>query len=80
MPRSPPSPDPGELPLPSADARAHSEKVVAHIASSIVEAGGWISVADYMGAFGSFVPPLTRMLSEKSTSQDLTTDIPDDVR
>jgi len=50
MPRSPPSPDPGELPLPSADARAHSEKVVAHIASSIVEAGGWISVADYMGA------------------------------
>jgi SAM-dependent MidA family methyltransferase len=50
MPRSPPSPDPGELPQPSADARAHSEKVVAHIASSIVEAGGWISVADYMGA------------------------------
>jgi hypothetical protein len=38
------------------------------------------SVADYMAAFGSFVPPLTRMLSEKSTSQDLTTDIPDDVR
>jgi len=38
------------------------------------------SVADYMGAFGSFVPPLTRMLSEKSTSQNLTTDIPDDVR
>jgi hypothetical protein len=38
------------------------------------------SVADYMGAFGSFVPPLTRMLSEKSTSQDLTTDIPDDIR
>jgi hypothetical protein len=37
------------------------------------------SVADYMGSFGSFVPPLTRMLSEKSTSQDLTTDIPDDV-
>jgi len=38
------------------------------------------SVADYMGVFGSFVPPLTRMLSEKSTSKDLTTDIPDDVR
>ena len=37
MPRSPPSPDPGELPLPSADARAHSEKVVAHIVSSIVD-------------------------------------------
>jgi SAM-dependent MidA family methyltransferase len=38
------------LPPPSADARAHSEKVAAHIASSIVDAGGWISVADYMGA------------------------------
>jgi len=38
------------------------------------------SVADYMGAFGSFVPPLTRMLSEKCTAQNLTTDIPDDVR
>ncbi len=38
------------------------------------------SIADYMGVFGSFVPPLTRMLSEKSTSQDLTTDIPDNIR
>ncbi len=38
------------------------------------------SIADYMGVFGSFVPLLTRMLSEKSTSQDLTTDIPDDIR
>ena len=38
------------------------------------------SIADYMAAFGSFVPPLARMLSEKSASQDLTTDIPDDVR
>jgi SAM-dependent MidA family methyltransferase len=50
MPRSPPSLGPDELPPPSADARAHSEKVVAHIAASIVDAGGWISVADYMGA------------------------------
>jgi SAM-dependent MidA family methyltransferase len=50
MPRSPPSPDPGELPPPSADARAHSEKVVAYITASIAEAGGWISFADYMGA------------------------------
>jgi len=41
--------------LPSADARAHSEMVVAHIASLIVEAGGWISVADYRGA--ALYPP-----------------------
>jgi hypothetical protein len=38
------------------------------------------AVADYMGAFGSFVPPLTRMLSEKCASQHLTTDIPDNIR
>ncbi len=50
MPRSPISHDPGELPTPSADALAHSARVVAHIASSIVAAGGWISFADYMGA------------------------------
>jgi SAM-dependent MidA family methyltransferase len=50
MPRSPPSSSPSELPAPSADAAAHSAKVVAHIAASIVEAGGWISIADYMGA------------------------------
>ena len=37
------------------------------------------SVADYMGAFGSFVPPLTRMLSEKCASRHLATDIPDDI-
>jgi SAM-dependent MidA family methyltransferase len=36
--------------MPSADARVHSAKVVAHIASSIVTAGGWIPFADYMGA------------------------------
>jgi SAM-dependent MidA family methyltransferase len=50
MPRSPPSRDPDELPAPSADALAHSAKVVAHVATSIIEAGGWISFADYMGA------------------------------
>jgi SAM-dependent MidA family methyltransferase len=50
MPRSPPSRDPTALPAPSDDARAHSEKVVAHVAALIVEAGGWISFADYMGA------------------------------
>jgi hypothetical protein len=38
------------------------------------------SVANYMGAFASFVPPLTRMLSERCASRQLTTDIPDDVR
>lgn len=47
---SPPNADTAALPLPSDDARAHSERVVAHIAQSIVAAGGWISVADYVGA------------------------------
>ena len=50
MPRSPPSPGPRQLPAPSATAREHSDKVVAHISSSIAAAGGWISFADYMGA------------------------------
>ncbi len=36
--------------MPSPDARVHSARVAAHIASLIVEAGGWISFADYMGA------------------------------
>jgi SAM-dependent MidA family methyltransferase len=36
--------------MPSPDARVHSARVVAHIASLIVEARGWISFADYMGA------------------------------
>jgi SAM-dependent MidA family methyltransferase len=40
----------GALPAPSAEARAHSERVVAYVASSIAAAGGWISFADYMGA------------------------------
>ena len=38
------------MPSPSAEARAHSELVVAHIAQTIATAGGWISFADYMGA------------------------------
>ena len=38
------------------------------------------SIEDYMGAFGPYVPPLTKMLSEESTARHLTTDIPDDVR
>jgi SAM-dependent MidA family methyltransferase len=36
--------------MPSPDARVHSTRVVAHIAAAIVEAGGWISFADYIGA------------------------------
>ena len=47
---APPDATAGTLPPPSAEARAHSERVVAHIASSIAAAGGWISFADYMGA------------------------------
>ena len=46
----PPADSSGALPEPSDEARAHSHRVVDHIASSIVEAGGWISFADYMGA------------------------------
>lgn len=37
-----------ELPLPAADARAHCERVAAHIRAMIVQAGGWISFARYM--------------------------------
>ena len=37
------------LPEPSAEARAHSERVVAHVVKAIAEQG-WISFADYMGA------------------------------
>jgi len=50
MPRSPPSADTPGWPEPSTEARAHSERVVAHIARRIVDAGGWIPFADYMGA------------------------------
>jgi SAM-dependent MidA family methyltransferase len=50
MPRSPPGADPRALPAPSADARAHGDRVTAHIAQQIAAAGGWISFADYMAA------------------------------
>jgi SAM-dependent MidA family methyltransferase len=50
MPRSPPGADPRALPAPSDDARAHGERVAAHIARRISDAGGWISFADYMDA------------------------------
>ena len=36
------------LPAPSADARAHSERVAAHIRGEIARAGGWISFARFM--------------------------------
>jgi SAM-dependent MidA family methyltransferase len=36
------------LPAPTADARAHSARVRAHIAAEIAAAGGWISFARYM--------------------------------
>ena len=36
------------LPPPSRDARAHGDRVLAHVAASIHKAGGWISFADYM--------------------------------
>jgi len=50
MPRSPPGADPRALPAPSADARAHGDRVMEHIAQQIAAAGGWISFADYMAA------------------------------
>ena len=37
-----------DLPLPDADARAHSERVVARIRDVIANAGGWIPFARYM--------------------------------
>jgi SAM-dependent MidA family methyltransferase len=37
-----------DLPLPDAAARAHSERLAAHIGAAIVGAGGWISFARYM--------------------------------
>jgi len=36
------------LPEPSAEARAHSERVAAHIRAEIARAGGWIDFARYM--------------------------------
>ncbi len=50
MPPAPSSRDPAGLPPLSADARAHSVRVSAHIAQTIAMADGWISFADYMGA------------------------------
>lgn len=38
------------LPPPSREARSHGDRVFAHIAESIGQAGGWISFADYMAA------------------------------
>jgi SAM-dependent MidA family methyltransferase len=38
------------MPQPSLEARAHGERLLAHIAASIDDAGGWISFADYMAA------------------------------
>ncbi|OFZ96930.1 MAG: hypothetical protein A3H35_21195 [Betaproteobacteria bacterium RIFCSPLOWO2_02_FULL_62_17] len=37
-----------ELPVPDADALAHSERMAAHIRAAIGAAGGWISFARYM--------------------------------
>lgn len=50
MPPSPSNRGSSGPPEPSADARAHSVRVCAHIAQSIALADGWISFADYMGA------------------------------
>jgi SAM-dependent MidA family methyltransferase len=37
-----------DLPLPDANASAHSERVVAHLRDAIAAAGGWIPFASYM--------------------------------
>ena len=42
-----PLPDPS-LPLPDADARAHSAKVVERVREAIARNGGWLPFADYM--------------------------------
>lgn len=49
--------DAAGLPPPSRDARAHGERVFAHVAASIRSAGGWISFADYM-AVALYAPGL----------------------
>ena len=49
MPLAPPDGTAQGLPAPSAQAQAHSRRVVAHLVRTIAEAGGWISFADYMG-------------------------------
>ena len=38
------------MPPPSHEARAHSDRVLAYVATSVTKAGGWISFADYMAA------------------------------
>ncbi len=40
-------PDPA-LPVPDADARAHSARVVDHVRAELAAAGGWIPLADYL--------------------------------
>jgi len=50
MQRAPPDNDPFRIPAPSPEAALHSEQVLAHIRRSINEAGGWISLADYINA------------------------------
>jgi SAM-dependent MidA family methyltransferase len=37
-----------DLPLPAPEARAHSERVLAHIRDAIARSGGWITFARYM--------------------------------
>ncbi len=38
------------MPAPTADACAHSAKVLAHVRAAITDAGGWISLAEYANA------------------------------
>jgi SAM-dependent MidA family methyltransferase len=47
---SPQRPRDTNLPTPSVEARAHADRVRAHIAGLIASANGWVSFADYMGA------------------------------
>lgn len=42
------SPDPSALPVPDALARAHSERMVAHVRDAIAAAGGWITLERYL--------------------------------
>src|SRR5215471_14983016 len=49
MPIAPSEETASGLPAPSAEAQAHSRRVVTHLVRTIAEAGGWISFADYMG-------------------------------
>jgi SAM-dependent MidA family methyltransferase len=49
MSSAPPARTGAQLPSPSPEAKAHSERVIAHLAGEIESAGGWISFAEYMG-------------------------------